>query len=290
MLVHDLEGLFAIEGHAAGEHLVREHAEGVDVRAPVDRAAPALLGRHEVGRADEGAVARAAGVGLAQAEELGDAEVEQLRPHLPVDRRDEHVLGLEVAVHHAGRVGGRERRGHVAQRRQRPGDRHRPPPRQALRERLALEQLHHVVVPPVVERAEAEDVDDVAVPNAVDRPRLLDEARDRGRVVRKRPVQHLDRRRFADERVGDAVHPPEPPLAQQPLDHVLADPRARGQRRLGRPQRRGPGAIMLAAFVGKLAIGAPRHQGRTYTGGARPKPAAHLSHGKRPRPRALQPP
>ena len=44
-------------------------------------------------------------------------------------------------------------------------------------ERLAVEVLHHVVVAAVVELAEREDVDDVAVADLVDRARLGDEPR-----------------------------------------------------------------------------------------------------------------
>ena len=52
-------------------------------------------------------------------------------------------------------------------------------------ERLAVEELHHVVLAAVGELAEREDVDDVAVADLVDRARLGDEPRHHLRIDRE---------------------------------------------------------------------------------------------------------
>jgi hypothetical protein len=96
----------------ATQQHVEERAQRVDVRGDGDRAAADLLGRGEGRREDVSAVARE-GDGLAPRlpfEQLGDAEVEQL--HLAV-RADQHVRGLEVAVHDQVRVRVRHRGEHV---------------------------------------------------------------------------------------------------------------------------------------------------------------------------------
>src|SRR5439155_434377 len=51
-LVADGEGVLAVERHAAGEALVGDDAERVDVAAAVERLRARLLGAHVVGRAD----------------------------------------------------------------------------------------------------------------------------------------------------------------------------------------------------------------------------------------------
>ncbi|MNS46423.1 hypothetical protein D3C72_789180 [compost metagenome] len=85
-----LHGGGAHEGRAAGEHLVSERAEAVEVRAGVDGAALDDLGA-EVGHRAHDRPARAAGV-------LHEPEVHQLDRAV---RLDAHVGGLEVAVDEA---------------------------------------------------------------------------------------------------------------------------------------------------------------------------------------------
>ena len=91
--------------------------------------------------------------------------------------REEDVLGLEIAVRDALGVRGVERLRDAAQDRQRLGERELADALDQRVERLAVEVLHHVVLAAVLERAEREDVDDVAVADLVDRARLGDEPR-----------------------------------------------------------------------------------------------------------------
>ena len=90
-----------VERHAAGQQLVEDDADRVQVRAGVDRLALRLLGREVLRRAhDRARLGHVRGAGA------GDAEVGDLDAALVVD---EHVLRLEVAVHDTALV--REARG-----------------------------------------------------------------------------------------------------------------------------------------------------------------------------------
>ncbi len=169
------------------------------------------------------------------AEELGDAEVEQLGDGHPVlVEEEEDVLRLEIPVGDAARVRRVEGAGHAAEE----GDRllggEAPLLLHVGVQGHPVEELHDVVLPSVLERAEREDVDDVAVPDLVDRPRLGDEARHHLRVGRVLPVQDLDRRRLADERVHGPVHRAEASLPQLALDPVLAHHLPDHERPVGR--------------------------------------------------------
>ena len=94
-----LHAVRADEREAAREHLEREHAHGIDVRAAIDVVAHHLLRRHVSGRADRqpncGEVGRLAG-------SPSKAEVREHRASVGVDQ---HVGRLEVAMDDAGVVG-----------------------------------------------------------------------------------------------------------------------------------------------------------------------------------------
>jgi hypothetical protein len=118
-----------------------------------------------------------------------DAEVaEQRVPRLglPVPdgwvAREEHVLGLEVAVHHAVRVRVGERLAQLEGDAQRVGRRERPLAGEPLAQRLALDERHHVV----------------------ERPRSL------ARVVQRQDVRVLQPRQHADLAVEALVPVPTP--------------------------------------------------------------------------------
>ena len=123
-----------------------------------------------------------------------DAEVQQLDADLAVVLGEEHVAGLEVAVDEAGAVD----RGHA------PGDLGAPladvAPRhgalstvaQAGLEVLADQQLHRVEDGAAGVLAERVDLDDVAVAQAGDGPRLTEEALDVVAVAGEVLAQHLE--------------------------------------------------------------------------------------------------
>jgi hypothetical protein len=145
---HRLGAGGAFERPLAREHLEEHDAEGEDVRPVVHRVAANLLGRHVADRAhhhaglgstsDHRRRRRLAAAGADRRDLAGETEVEDL--HVPV-ARDEHVLGLQVAMDDALRMRGREALGNLtgvfrgALRRERPGF-------ERLAKRLSLEQLH----------------------------------------------------------------------------------------------------------------------------------------------------
>ena len=147
----------------------------------VDRHAAGLLGRHVRGRADHRAGrGLEADVLVVAVEQLGDAEVEQLDELGAVGGRDDdHVVGLEVAVDDADGVRGLEAVADLHEH----GERARQVDAGArpLAEALAAQELHDDERRAVVELDEVGDVDDVAVADAVDGARLLEEPQRRRR-------------------------------------------------------------------------------------------------------------
>ena len=119
------------EGQASGEQPVADDAQRVHVHARVRGGGHPLLGRHVRGRAQDNARGNLV-LREARGQDAGHAEVEHL--HLPLAvlvAREEEVVRLEIAVHHAAVMrgleplehldeqghdfGGRERHGHVRQ-------------------------------------------------------------------------------------------------------------------------------------------------------------------------------
>ncbi len=91
---------------AAREHLVRHRAKGVDVRPVVDVGIPGgLFGRHVRGRAERHADGGEAAFGLGLADRFGHPEIGDDG----VVAGEQHVVRLDVAMHHTARVGVRER-------------------------------------------------------------------------------------------------------------------------------------------------------------------------------------
>ena len=97
-------------GGAPGEHLVGHDAERVEIAPAVDLLAGRLLGAHVGRRPDGHALPGAARAALA-GHRARDAEVREQRASGGLV--EQHVLGLHVAVHHAGVAGRVERRGQV---------------------------------------------------------------------------------------------------------------------------------------------------------------------------------
>ena len=111
----------AAERRPAGQHLVQDDAEGVEVRARVDLAPQRLLGRHVLAGAEH-----AAGLGQARLlERAGDAEVGHADAPVVADQ---DVAGLQVAVDAAAGVGGGEAVRDLDRDRQGVGDRRSCPP------------------------------------------------------------------------------------------------------------------------------------------------------------------
>ncbi|MGK3982715.1 hypothetical protein WME99_06740 [Sorangium sp. So ce136] len=234
-----------------------------------------LFRRHVGGRPDRDARGRLVGEGLVR--ELRHAEIEQLgEVAAALLGRDEDVLGLQIAVRDPRRVRGVERVGDALEERRGAARRQAPLASDQRAERQPVEQLHDEVVP-LVDHTEGEDVDDVAVADAVHRARLADEARHDRRIGREPPVQDLDRDPLADERVLPRVDVAERPRAEHPLDAVLADHRARLELQVvaGEGLVRQQRAAVLRAGRHVVRVGYATHG----AGGHRPSPSLGATAG-----------
>ena len=141
------------------KQLEQHAADGVEVRARVDLAARRLLGRHVLGRAEDGAGAPAR-VGLRLAVGLREAEIE----HLHAERvGEEQVRRLDVAVDEVRPVRDLERGERLVDDAERLAVVGALLAREEALERLALEQLHHAEEAPVGRDADVEDRDEVLV-------------------------------------------------------------------------------------------------------------------------------
>jgi hypothetical protein len=191
VLVQQRRVLAARERLAAGEHLVEQAAQRVDVGTPVDATRGEPLGGHVVGRAHRGPGDGEAGGRRAVA---GDAEVDEVHRVGRAARvlGQQHVGGLDVAVDQVRLVRGVERRGELRE------DAHRPPRLERaltgedLAEVLAVDEAH-VDEEPAVDLAEPVDRDDVLLAQARGDPGLALEAGAVVRIGRQRLQQQLDR-------------------------------------------------------------------------------------------------
>jgi hypothetical protein len=147
--------VLAVERDLAGEHLVEHDAERVDVRLAVDVVAERLLGGHVVRRAQDAAV----GGQPVVAQRARDPEVGDLGRALRVDQ---HVLGLDVAVHDVMPMGAAERARDLDRVRERLVDREPAELTDAVLERLALDVLEDDVRTVLV-LAGVDHADDVRV-------------------------------------------------------------------------------------------------------------------------------
>ncbi len=254
--VEEREDLLGVEGRLPGRHDEEHDGQRVEVGAPVDRPARELLGRRERRRADDEA---RLGLHHAGALHAGDAEVGDLEA--PVGQHHD-VARLDVAVHHARRVGRLER---VAQH-QAAGDdpllRLRSLALEEVLERLALEPLHRHERDAAL-HARAVDGRDGGVRDGRGGARLLHEAP--AQLVSARRVEateelrahRLDRDRAVEHRVAAAVDD-----AHRALPHLRLDAIREGRRGLGRRETKarfgGHGGPLRQGRRGRRAVGSER--------------------------------
>jgi hypothetical protein len=268
VLVGDLHRLFALVGLLAGEHLVEHDAERVDVAAGVGRTAGDELG----GEVRDGAEERGTRGGVG-GRGTREPEVPELDPTV-VGEQD--VLGLEVAVHDAGAVRGRQAGEHGTEDVRRLFRGERAVLVQEVPQRDARDVLHHDV-DAVVLGALVVHAHQVRVRQAGGGTGLLDEAFPEGLVVGQVPVHDLDRDAALESDVGGEVHGRHPaprdagadavPLIDHATDHrvrggVRGHLRHSTKRGVGRPHRR----------TGRYTISTGRMR--------RPRSSRPLSHGQ----------
>ena len=165
------------------------------------------------------------------AEDLGDAEVDDLHVVAAVLVGEDHdVLGLEIAVDDAERVGAIERARSSAEELHRLGARQPELAAQAAIERLAFDELHHEVRLALFGHAEVEDLHRVPRLEARGDLRLGEEALARRRVRSDRAVEQLDRDVRFQRQVLRAPHLAHAALPEEFLELVAPTQEARGFR------------------------------------------------------------
>jgi hypothetical protein len=217
----------AAERRRAGERGVQHAAERVDVGAGVDRLAAEVLGRHEVDGPDPAAALgdpRRLGV-----LDAGDPEVAEV----DVRARDQHVRGLDVAVHEAGGVRGVEGAADLRDDRGRPA-RREPPLAAQERVEVRARDVAHDQVEVAVLLAGAVDRDHVRVVDRRGQPRLALEALAERRVRGAVGGDQLQRDRPAEAKLRRAVDDAHAAGAEQLLDAAAGELRSGGQ--VGHPR------------------------------------------------------
>ena len=276
VLAHELAKGSSAEHRLSAEQLVHDRAERIDIRAMIDGHPARLFRRHVRGRADH-----RSGCGLEShvfvvpVEQLRDAEVEQLDELGPVrGRHDDHVIRLEIAVHDTyGMCGAQavadlhqdgERAGHVDS-----GPRPFP-------EALPAQQLHDDEGRAIFDLDEVRDVDDIAMANAIDGLRFLEEAQHRVAPASVIGAQQLERDLAAELHVLGAIDVAHAALAEELRQAIAAELRAEaelgivgvtwGRRWLGLARRgrfiTAGGRLDLRALVAVGLVGSDRERGR----------------------------
>ena len=248
----DLLDAVASEGLAQRQQFVKHHAHGMHVGARVHRAAGKLLGRQVVRRARHRAVQRRGRRAVGHA---GDAEIQ----HLGLVALVEKDIGrLDVAMHHAARVGVGQRIGHTAHQLCRLARRGRPAAGQALAQVAAVQAFHRDVdtlgrEPGVVHG------DDVRVRQPGRGARFVQE-----QAVQRHAlgISHLELQRFhrhraREQRVPGLMHLAQAALAQQALQRIAADVRQRGLLLNLRVTRRGLAVAAQVAGRRASVVAAP---------------------------------
>jgi hypothetical protein len=208
----------------AGQDLVQDRRERVDVAARVELLALRLLGRHELGRPEHHALLRehdAARAKLALGH-LGETEVEHLR-EIPaaVLVGEEDVLGLQVAVNDAEAVGLVQGAADLHQDRDGSLVRERTLLADDLVQVLAVQELHHDVERAVLQLAVQEHLHGVLVRQVAHRPGFAAEAGRQVLPVRELGVKDLHRDEPVERRLRGSVDRAHAARADLLLDQEL---------------------------------------------------------------------
>ncbi len=215
-----------IEGRHTDQEFVEQHTQGVDIGSRVDvGTALGLLGAHVLGRADQLSVFREDTFGGQLAPgRLGDAEVNDLGARTPLDRRDEHIPRLEVAVDDALGMGVLHRVAHLSEEHQPVGD-GQPVGIAVGRNGLAGHILHREVGPSVACFSSIQHLRDVRMIHERECLTLPFEPSDH--LAGFQPgTQDLERHPAVRLGLLGQVHRAEPALTQHSDERVQADARS----------------------------------------------------------------
>jgi hypothetical protein len=201
------------ERRRAGEHLVGDDAEGVEVAAAIDIAlAERLLGRHVGRRAN-----RDAGDGDARTALRGAGDPEVGDEHAAAGALDEDVVGLDVTVHDTVRMRVGQGIGDVPEDPPRLGEGGHWLASEALGETLALDQPHDEVGEPAafVDRVDGDDVRMIQLRGSL---RLAPEPLPHAGVEGQLRRQHLDRNAPIEAQVAGRIDHGHAPAADLVVD------------------------------------------------------------------------
>ena len=260
VLLQHLHGGGPDIGLLAGQHLVADDAEAVEVRADIERLAERLLGAHVVRRAEQHAGLGTDGVAIDRARQ---AEVDERHR---VVLAQHHIRRLQIAVHQPRLVHDLERRGdlrHVVQRlpltHAALDARLQVPARQVLHRQVLEAGVHAVIVDLHHQRAVHRHDGGVLT---------LEELAAR-RLVAQR-LAHLQRHVVAALRAGGEIHHRLLRLADPQAQRVAGDhlrvrrgqqrrpPLSAAARRCRPPRDRGVGWCRVGgAFLGRGGIARP---------------------------------
>ena len=183
--VGDLDRIVAGVRLGTGQQLVEHHAQGVHVAARVGLAVGDQLGRDVADRADQHAGGgRGLGTDRPGQAEVGDLDLAAVR--------DQHVLGLDVAMDQAGLVGGGDGAGHLDDQIEGPFRTERTLAGDQVPQRATLDVLHDDVGPAAVHPL-VEHRHHVRMGEPGGGPGLAVELADEVLVVAQTFVHHLDR-------------------------------------------------------------------------------------------------
>ena len=219
---HDLGRAVGLEREPPGQKLEQDDAHRVEIAAAVDGVAAPLLGRHVVRRAAHDARARDGGrlrVGL----QLREPEVHDLHEvSAAAERLEDHVLGLQIAMHDAQVVRFTEGGEHLAQHVDDASEGQRPLLVRDAREVLAPQELHHEVRLPVLGPAEVEHGHRVRMVELARRARFGHEAQGRVLVRKEMGVDDFDGDGTAEGALLGTVDAPHAADADEVEDVVAA--------------------------------------------------------------------
>ena len=213
---------------------------------------------------------------------LGDPEVEELgHQHAVLIRRDEDVVGLQIAVHHALGVGARHRAHHRQEERSHLTQAEDPAPQPRL-ERLAAQELEHEVDRAVLVLAHVEHVDHVGVLELRCGPRLLEKAPHHLGIPGVLVVEDLHRDGALGPRVHARVDGGHSPGRHDAIEPVLAGHGGADALFGGEDgHEAGPKGTRPRARVAKTRA-KPRQDGPRGVAGACPELSAPIARGRPP--------
>ena len=229
-----VDGRLELQRDLAGQHLVEEDAEGIDVGARVDPARnhAGLLRAHVLRRSDQVALPRHEGpIALRGVRRLRDPEVDHLRHGQAVLDAHDHVGGLDVPVDDALAVSMLDALAHLEE---------QPESLEGgelvaaavIGDGRSSNQLHDEVRPAMVVGSGIEDPGDVRVIHLGEGPPLGLESRDDAVGVQA-ALDELERDLALDGlRLSGQVHDPHPALTQGLEDLVGADALGVGRKEL----------------------------------------------------------